>query len=86
MASHGGHDERRRAALLEIVAHFLDQHSEVVNSTTAGGDGDPGARPNDVVERCRLRPQRPTWIVETSAIKPLPDFEELIPPHVAAQL
>ena len=40
----------------------------------------------DVVERCQLRPQRAAWIVETRAIEPLPDFEELMPPHVAAQL
>ena len=45
MASHRGHDERMRAACLQVVAHFPDEQGEVVDAATAGGDRDPGARP-----------------------------------------
>ena len=86
MASHRGHDERMRAALLQVVAHFPDEQREVVDPAAAGGDGNRGARPNDVVERRQLRSQRAARIVETRAIEPLPDFEELELPHVAAQV
>ena len=69
--------------VLQVVAHFSDEQREVVDPTAAGGDGDAGAGTNDGVERRQLRSQRAAWIVEMRAIEPLPDFEELTPPHMA---
>ena len=56
---------------------------EVVDAAAAGGDGDASRAAESLVERRELRSQRAAWVVETRAIEPLPDFEELVPPHSA---
>ena len=83
MASHRGHDERMRAALLQVVADSLTSRARlsIPRLPAAMAIRAPGRI--SVVQRCQLRSQRAAWIVETRAIEPLPDFEELMLPALA---
>jgi hypothetical protein len=86
VAPHRGHDERIRAALPDVPDELLHQDREVVDSATAGGNGDSRMRFDDSVQLGQLRPQRAAWVVEAGAFEPLPNFDKELPLHFAAQV